>query len=291
MLVGLGSYLPRIGATLIIRTIEIKELNGPHRTPSADTVSIPKEITNTLGMKLVLIPAGEFLMGSPASDNYATFDEQPTHQVRITRPFYLGVHEVTQGQYRAVAGQNPSHLKGSDDLPVESVSWSDAIAFCNKLSEREGLKPYYQVGGGLHGGGDGYRLPTEAEWEYACRAGSTTRYCFGDDAANLGGFAWYGDNSNVKTHPVGQKRPNDWGLCDMYGNVWEWCWDWHDASYYRQSPHADPLGPPQTANRVDRGGSWGSDPDLCRSASRFRGDPATRDSHLGFRVARVQPGL
>ena len=162
-------------------------------------------------MKLVLIPAGEFLMGSPDSDKDAEDDEKPQHRVRITRPFYLGARG-DQGQYRAVTGENPSHFKGSDDLPVEKVSWNDAIAFCNKLSEREGLKPYYQFGAVARSGGEGYRLPTEAEWEYACRAGSTTRYSFGDDAASLGEYAWFNGNSGSKTHPVGQKRPNAWGL-------------------------------------------------------------------------------
>ena len=142
-------------------------------------------ITNSIGMKLALIPAGEFLMGSPDSDKDAQADEKPQHRVRITRPFYLGATEVTQGQYRAVTGQSPSNFKGSDDLPVEKVSWNDAIAFCDKLSELEK--------GPL--GGARYRLPTEAEWEYACRAGSTTRFSFGDDAASLGEFAWYNGNS------------------------------------------------------------------------------------------------
>ena len=152
-------------------------------------------------MKLVLIPAGEFLMGSPDSDKDAQTDEKPQHRVRITRPFYLGATEVTQGQYRAVTGQSPSNFKGSDDLPVEMVTWNDAIAFCDKLSELE----KGQLGGAR------YRLPTEAEWEYACRGGSTTRYSFGDDAASLGEFAWHDGNSGSKTHPVGQKRPNACG--------------------------------------------------------------------------------
>ena len=241
-------------------------------------------------MKLVLIPAGEFLMGSPDSDKDALDIEKPQHRVRITRPFYLGVYEVTQGQYRAVTGENPSHFKGSDDLPVESVSWIAAIAFCNKLSEREGLKPYHQLGAVSQSGGEGYRLPTEAEWEYACRAGSTTRYNFGDDAARLGEYAWFRDNSGGKTHPVGQKRPNAWGLYDMHGNVWEWCWDGYDPGYYRQTPGADPVGPSQAAFRVLRGGSWDSYPRNARSASRYILPPALRNNFVGFRLARVQSG-
>ena len=188
--------------------------------------------------------------------------------MRITRPFYLGVYEVTQEEYETVMGRNPScfsakgggkdRVAGQDTRrhPVESVSWNDAIAFCNKLSEREGLRPYYRSGAGEQSGGDGYRLPTEAEWEYACRAGSTTRYSFGDDAASLGEFAWYDGNSGSKTHPVGQKRPNAFGLYDMHGNVWEWCWDGYEERYYANSPADDPLGPSQAAGRVIRGGGW-----------------------------------
>jgi formylglycine-generating enzyme required for sulfatase activity len=257
-------------------------------TPSPTVPSAtPNVITNSIGMKLALIPAGEFLMGSPDSDSDAYPPEMPQHPVRITQAFYLGVHEVTQGQYRAVTGQNPSHFKGSDELPVEQVSWNDAIAFCNKLSEREGLKPYYSLDGAVQPGGEGYRLPTEAEWEYACRAGSTTRFSFGDDAASVGEYAWYAGNSGSKTQPVGQKRPNAWGLYDMHGNVWEWCWDGYDESYYRQSPVADPGGPAQAAGRVDRGGSWRRSPRFCRSANRSRLAPRNRNSRLGFRVARA----
>jgi formylglycine-generating enzyme required for sulfatase activity len=160
------------------------------------------------------------------------------------------------------------------------------------LSEQEGLRPYYQFGDGAQSGGDGYRLPTEAEWEYACRAGSTTRFSFGDDEANLGEFGWFYGNSGSKTHPVGQKRPNAFGLYDMHGNVWEWCWDGYDERYYTGSPGADPLGPStsRASNRVDRGGGWSSYPRNARSSVRYGSTPGSRGSDLGFRLARVQSG-
>jgi formylglycine-generating enzyme required for sulfatase activity len=261
--------------------------------PSPAPFEPSREITNTLGMKLVLIRAGEFLMGSPDSDKDADADEKPQHTVGITRPFYLGIHEVTQGQYRAVTGEAPSHFKGSEDLPVETVSWLDAINYCNALSRKEGLPPFYRVQGETvevpDWNGPGYRLPTETEWEYACRAGGTTRYSFGDDPARLGAFAWYDGNSGGQTHPVGQKRRNAWGLYDMHGNVWEWCWDEYEADYYsKKPPAADPLGPSQAATRVYRGGGWGINPQFCRSALRFGFAPGSRYGNLGFRVARVQ---
>jgi formylglycine-generating enzyme required for sulfatase activity len=247
-------------------------------------------ISNSIGMTLVLIPAGEFLMGSPEADRDAQDDERPQHPVRITRPFYLGATEVTQGQYRALMGENPSFFKGSDDLPVERVSWNDAIEFCNKLSEREGLKPYYQGGERTESAAEGYRLPTEAEWEYACRAGSNARYNFGDDAGALASFGWCDATSGNATHPVRQKRPNDWGLFDMHGNVWEWCGDAYDAGYYRKSKTADPAGPLEAESRVNRGGAWSSPPLKARSAFRRMSKPDLRGFSMGLRVARVQPG-
>jgi formylglycine-generating enzyme required for sulfatase activity len=245
--------------------------------PVPAPVEPPKSITNSIGMKLVLIPAGEFLMGSPDTDKEALDREKPQHRVRITRPFYLGATEVMQGQYRVVTGADPSHFKGSDDLPVEQVSWEDAQAFCDKLNalEKEGL------------GGTSYRLPTEAEWEYACRAGTATRFGFGDADASLGEYAWFEGNSGDKTHPVGQKRPNAWGLYDMHGNVWEWCWDGYEENYYANSPGADPLGPSGAAVRVRRGGGWGGSPRDCRAALRRWSSPGLRSLDLGFRVARV----
>src|SRR5262249_18504999 len=162
---------------------------------------------------------------------------KPQHRVRITRPFYLGVTEVTQGQYQAVMGENPSQFKTSDDLPVDNVSWFDAVKFCDRLSERENRKPCYLIDGDQVSitGGNGYRLPTEAEWEYACRAGSATAFGFGDDEARLGGLAWFSGNSGGKTHPVAQRQANAFGLYDMHGNVWEWCWDAYDADYYKRA--------------------------------------------------------
>jgi len=225
----------------------------------------------------------------PDSEREWFNDEQPQHTVKVTLPFYLGTHQVTQGQYQAVMGDNPSQFKGSDDLPVETVSWVDAVTFCNKLSEREKWTPYYRVDGTevTPVGGDGYRLPSEAEWEYACRAKSTTLYPFGDDAGALGEHAWYSRNSESKTHTVGQKLPNAWGLHDMLGNVWEWCADWYDENYHACSPPANPPGAPGAACRVSRGGSWYSAPRRCRPAFRIRRMPGSGDYYLGFRVAAV----
>ena len=185
--------------------------------------------------------------------------------------------------------KNPSHFKG-DDRPVEQVSWLDAVAFCNRLSEREGLRPCYGADGVLVAGGDGYRLPTEAEWEYACRARSTTRFHFGDNPAALGKNAWFAGNSDDETHPVGQWPANAFGLRDMHGNVREWCFDWFDSLYYRMEDMNDPSGPLKAAFRVIQGGGWRSGPRNCRSAFRRRRKPDFRGSFLGFRVARVRSG-
>jgi formylglycine-generating enzyme required for sulfatase activity len=269
--------------TRLIRGIDFhfQKLSAATATPPSETSirspapelsrSLPaKNLTESLGVTLVRIEAGSFLMGSSidqidhllqtvAESNGTWFSsEQPQHSVEITRPFFLGSHEVTPAQYQAVMKENPSHFKGSEALPVECVSWLNAVGFCNRLSEIEKRTPFYRINGTEVAlvGGNGYRLPTEAEWEYACRAKSVTLYPFGDEASSLSQHAWYEDNAECKTHPIGQKLPNDWGLFDMLGNVWEWCADRYDARYYDSSPMTDPPGTSEPSHRVFRGGSW-----------------------------------
>ena len=202
-------------------------------------------------MDFVLIKAGSFMMGSEKGNA----NEKPVHKVTITKPFYIGVYEVTQAQWKALMGDNPSLQKG-DDLPVENVSWEDCQGFLAKLKEKAGK-------------GMMCRFPTEAEWEYACRAGAKTEYSFGDDVGSLEDYAWFGANSQNENHPVGQKKPNAWGLYDMHGNVSEWCSDWFDAAYYAKSPPEDPKGPASGEFRIARGGSWRDDAGSTRSASRY----------------------
>ncbi len=280
-----------------------------------------KRITNSIGMELVLIPPGKFMMGSPASDHEADAHEKPQHEVEITKAFYLGKYEVTHGQflkfvketgYRTEAEKDgkggdgydakTNSLKGwstkyswrdpgfdqTDDHPVVNVTWKDAVAFCDWLSQKEGKK---------------YRLPTEAEWEYSCRAGTQSRYCTGDDSesvASVGNFAdasakrkflhWTtirSDDGHVFNAPVGSFKPNGFGLYDMHGNVWEWCRDRYNESYYEFSPKHDPQGPKAGTLHVIRGGSHRYTPGRCRSADRTKGDSAVRYNDLGFRVVLV----
>ncbi|MCY2989228.1 MAG: formylglycine-generating enzyme family protein, partial [Planctomycetota bacterium] len=246
----------------------------PKSSKPAETFQVS---ANSVGMKFVLLPPGEFLMGSPDSDGDAGYDEKPQHRVRITKPFYLGVYEVTQAQYQKVVGSNPSVVKG-EFLPVETVSWDDAAAFCKRLSEVPAERA----------AGRAYRLPTEAEWEYACRAGSTSKFSFGDSETELGKHAWYDKNSGSKTHPVGEKQANVWGLYDMHGNVREWCQDWYGP--YEAKPASDPSGPSSASFRVVRGGGWSDGGGSCRSASRFRNFQGFRFRNFGFRVAVVRSG-
>ncbi len=222
-------------------------------------------------VEMVTIPAGGFLMGSPEGDSEAYSDERPQRAAHVTA-FQIGRYPVTQAQWRAVMGGNPSRFKG-DALPVESVSWLDAVTFCNVLSEREGLAQAYDADGNRTGG-DGYRLPTEAEWEYACRAGTT-----GSRYGKLHDVAWHAWDSDGKTHPVGEKLPNGFGVYDMLGNVYEWC----------ENVCGETLAAPGVgSDRVCRGGAWSSDARDARAAIRLARDPGDRDDDVGFRLARGQ---
>jgi formylglycine-generating enzyme required for sulfatase activity len=222
------------------------------------------QVVNSIGMRFVPIPAGTFTMGKGKT----------AHKVTLTQPFELGVYEVTQEQYEAVMGTNPSHFKRPQN-PVEKVSWEDAVEFCRKLSELPTEKKAGYV----------YRLPTETEWEYACRAGTTTKYSCGDSDSKLGDYAWYDKNSNNTTHPVGQKQPNLWGLYDMHGNVWEWCLDWHGS--YPSGSVTDPTGLASGDRRVLRGGSFNSRTSYVPSAFRGSKQPGNRISRFGFRPAKL----
>jgi formylglycine-generating enzyme required for sulfatase activity len=245
-----------------------------------------KEIRNSIGMKLVRIPAGKFRMGS-AKRALRYENETPQHDVEISRPFYLGVCEVTQKQYRMIMGKNPSRFCASgegkdkvagqqtEDFPVENVSWDDAVAFCKKLSALAAEKVAGRV----------YRLPTEAEWEYSCRGGAPSPAPF-----HFGRFlpvkqANYRDTALGRPCPVGSYEKNGFGLCDMHGNVWEWCSDRYGDNYYANSPVRDPQGPPGVGHRVIRGGAWTRGVQSCRSTYRGRRPAAQREGDLGFRVA------
>ena len=237
------------------------------------------ELTNSIGMKMVRVTKGEFNMGLPGR-NFNELDGR----VSITRDFYLGVTEVTQSQFEMLMRRNPSFFQGvkvngnSGAHPVESVTWNDAVEFCRRLSELPDEKK----------AGRSYRLPTEAEWEYSCRAGSATAFCFGDSSKSLGDYAWYEENSPKSTRQVGQKKPNAWGLYDMHGNVSEWCSDWYGV-VYPKGRLADPTGPKEGAGRVVRGGCYGSLDLFCESGYRDAAEPSDPRDDIGFRVLLVIP--
>ena len=272
-----------------------------HQLRWAKYLGVPVEWENSIGMKFVLIPPGEFMMGSTEEevaqlteegkrDNAPGWSmerlpgEAPQHRVRVTRPFWLGVTEVTQAQYQRIMGSNPSKFQGEGQRPVERVSWNDCVDFCRRLSELPEEKAAKRH----------YGLPTEAQWEYACRAGNLGRRWFSAqpkplpkaiEAKLLCQCAWFKANAGGKTHPVGQLRANPWGLHDVYGNVWEWCQDWYDSGYYAKSPINDPPGPEAGSNRVLRGGGWCFAPGACRSAARAGAAPGYHQADAGLRVA------
>ncbi len=232
-----------------------------------------KTYTNSVGMEFVLVPAGSFNMGLSTGYSSPCMNERPQHMVTISRPFYICRYEVTQEQWDAVMAENPSKFKGSKN-PVERVSWQDAQEFIQKLNESERTQSY--------------RLPTEAEWEYACRAGTGTPYFFGDSADQLPNYAWCHKNSDHTTHPVGQLQPNAWGIYDTLGNVWEWCQDVYDRDYYQYSPAIDPQGPPSGSRNVLRGGSWHSiNPYRFRCCYRFCFFYDGRLPNIGLRLVKT----
>jgi formylglycine-generating enzyme required for sulfatase activity len=249
---------------------------------------------------MIQIPAATFIMGSDDST-----DERPPHSVSL-EAFLIDETEVTQQEYQTLMGVNPSILKGDGMLPVENITWYDAVMFCNARSTRDRLEPVYRYTHFLGGAGDGcaglrdleidfdkngFRLPTEAEWEYACRAGTATEYYWGNDIN--GDYAWHAGNSEGTTHPVGQKKPNAWGLYDMSGNVWEWCNDLFDKLYYSSSPKHAPKGAASGLTRAVRGGSW-NDTRIhhLRCCARGELSPERRSQHYGFRcVAGVKAAI
>jgi formylglycine-generating enzyme required for sulfatase activity len=226
-------------------------------------------VTNSVGMEFVPVPVGTFTMGGDPVAEQADENERPRHKVAFENPFLIGKYTVTQSQWQAIMETNPSHFKETG-RPVEMVSYEDAGLFVDRLNHKEDTHTY--------------RLPTEAQWEYAARAGSQSTYCFGSERMKLGKYAWFRKNSAEATHPVGLLLPNEWGIHDMHGNVHEWCADWFDRNYYAGSPLNDPRGPEKGLARTLRGGDWGSEEWYCRCAIRSLSSPDRRSPRVGFRV-------
>jgi len=248
----------------------------PWSSDKEESTSAPKgsakTMTNSIGIEFVLVPAGSFQMGCDKNFDRCDDNALPRHNVKISKPFYLGKYEVTQEQWVSVMGNNPSGVKGRLH-PVEEVSWNDVQKFIGKLNTKEGTNKY--------------RLPTEAEWEYAARAGSNGKWCFGDDESQLSQYAWYDKECKGNINPVGKLQPNRWGLYDMHGNVWEWVNDRFGENYYSDSPSTDPQGPSSGPERVNRGGSYCYPADWSRSAYRYLGwSPSDHFGGLGFRLAK-----
>ena len=269
---GQGKRIPADGT----KQDRVTVLQEKNKSQVQEVKEVQKEITGT-GIEMVRVPGGTFEMG----DNRGEDDEKPVHKVTVG-PFWIDTHEVTQESYQELVGQNPSKFKNPKN-PVEQVGWFAAIRYCNMRSLKEHRTPCYDIKTlKCDFSADGYRLPTEAEWEYACRAGTRTAYSFGNDVGNLGHYAWFEDNAGKKPHPVGQKKPNPWGLYDMHGNVWEWCQDFYDETYYAHSPTDAPCNLQKADERVLRGGGWDAPADSCRSAVRASEEPGLADVCFGY---------
>jgi len=272
------SVKKKVAASVVKKSAKTKAIKPTKKTGGTQKVSAvagKRLNANSVGMEFISIPAGSFTMGSPKKEKGRGDDEKQV-KVTITRAFELGKTVVTQQQWIEVMETTPWKREYGNNYPAVNVSWNDATKFCKKLTALERKS-------GKLSAKQKYRLPTEAEWEYACRAGTTTAYSCGDDESSLGDYAWYDDNSGAELHEVATKKPNPWGLFDMHGNVWEWCEDWYTESL---SGGDDPKGPSAGSYRVLRGGNWRS-ASGCRSASRLYSSPASRDGYCGFRIVRV----
>ncbi|OHB78343.1 MAG: hypothetical protein A2Z25_23655 [Planctomycetes bacterium RBG_16_55_9] len=246
-----------------------------------------KEVKAENQTVMVQLPTGSFVMGDEQE-----MDAKP-HEVSVSS-FLIDTHLVTQEEYEKLMHDNPSRWKGNKN-PVEQMRWSDAVRYCNARSQAEGLPPCYDLNTWkCDFSANGYRLPTEAEWEYACRAGTKTAYFFGDDSSKLKDYAWFDENSGGRPQPVGQKPPNPWGLYDMVGNVWEWCNDFYKVDYYQESPKDNPRGSESGDTKIVRGGAWKFSAECCRAGYRYNEAPGYADvcfgyDIYGFRCARNAP--
>ncbi len=258
-------YLPKVFLATLVAVLsqfgcDSRNPHGPNGQAGASPIVAQKPLVPLTNM--VLIKAGTFL--------------RLKHPVTVSREYWLGKYEVTQAEYAGVAGKNPSHFPNHPNHPVEKISFFDAVAYCSALTQRE------REAGRLPSDFE-YRLPSEAEWEYACRAGTTNLYSFGDSTKEADQYAWTAENAGATTHPVGEKRPNPWGLHDIHGNVWEWTQDWFAA--HAAADLKDPTGPPQGKFKVFRGGGWNNDVEYARSANRFMMSPSNGIHFVGFRIA------
>lgn len=270
-------YIPVVFfLSLVLILFQGCKRKDPNETPK-NSAEAPGEIKDESGTEMALLEAGRFTMGDENE-----IDATP-HEVAVSS-FYIDKYPVTQEQYKKVMTENPSRWK-ADKNPVEQVRWSDAVKYCNARSLKEGLRPCYDLQTWqCNFEANGYRLPTEAEWEYACRAGSKTQYFFGNDSSKLSDYAWVDSNAGGKPRPVGQKQPNPWGLYDICGNVWEWCNDFYQVDYYQQSPGENPRGPKAGETKVVRGGAWKFSADSSRSGYRYNEDPGYSDVCFGYDI-------